>query len=94
MQMVQKLKHTDYQQCMVFCEPMLTMMLRDNFQVNGVSFSDEAHFDLQSNTNHQNLRYNSEENDRVTCEKALHSPCVTVWQGSVNAYIHTTSSHS
>ncbi len=57
MQMVQKLEPTDHEQCMVFGETMLTMIVLDNFQVSDVLFSDEGHFNLHINANCQNMRY-------------------------------------
>jgi hypothetical protein len=79
LQVVQKLEPGDPEQRMIFCETMLVMIVDEDFPVSDVFFSDEAHFDLHGNVNRQNMRYYAETNPKVTREKPLHSPRVTVW---------------
>lgn len=81
MLMTQQLLTTDHATRLQFCERLLDEIESNDFPIDKVLFTDEAHFYLHGDVNTQNMRYWSSENPRIIQEKPLHSPKVTVWMG-------------
>lgn len=75
MMVVQELSLVDFETRRNLCEQMLVQIP----PAAAFFSSDEAHFHLSGAVNKQNFRYWSENNPRVTREKPLHSPKLTVW---------------
>lgn len=82
----------------------MQLLEQDEHRFDKMMFSDESHFHLFGDVNHQNFRYWSDTNPHWYKEEPLHSPRVTVWaaigrlgivgpvfiEGNVNAatYLH------
>lgn len=79
-QLTQYVKDTDYLRRKNFAEAMMTNFWNDG-GLEGIIFSDEAHFHLNGDVNKQNARYWAPENPRERHQRPLHSPKVTVWCG-------------
>jgi hypothetical protein len=62
-----------------FARSQLRLLRRDANFFSRILFSDEAHFQLKGEINHQNFRYWSQTNPHWYREMPLHSPRITVW---------------
>lgn len=64
-----------------FSENILSEELEGNGILNKIVWSDEANFKLSGAVNRHNCVYYATENPRITIEKQLNQPGVTVWAG-------------
>ena len=79
MKIVQELSPVDYDKRMSFSRWLLEQVIRDQFFVDDLITSDEAHFLLNCFVNRQNFRYWCDHNPEEIVRVPLHSTRVTVW---------------
>lgn len=75
----QKLTADDFGKREAFCRWFLQKCVDSPSFLNGVWWSDEAHFHLNGQVNRQNYRFWGQHPPQEVLEAPLHSPKVTVW---------------
>lgn len=79
---VQKLKESDHQSRLNYCNWLLERSIEDHHFWKKIIMTDESHFHLSEGVfNKQNCRIWATKQPYVLKEEALHSPKVTVWCG-------------
>ena len=78
-QLYQPLKECNVIRRFDFANTLVEKIEREDFDVNRIWFSDEAHFQLHGYVNKQNWRHWGKENPHLAVASPLHSQRVTVW---------------